>query len=246
MSAELIEQLQHQNMLLKRGLLGCGLAVALVCTMGAVSKDTKAKFTEIDVERINILDANGTQAIVLSNRARLPQPVMDGKTVPSNRNMPGMIFYNASGDELGGLIFDGKLDANGKPQGGMHLSMDRFGGDQQMALRHYENNGFMDTGLEVMDRGLQKEYGPLYDAWQAAPAGAEKDALRQRWVDAGGKQTTRMFIGKTKGKSSAVILADAKGMPRIMMTVTPEGKPNLMFLDDKGGVIQSLPEATKQ
>ncbi|RYZ88972.1 MAG: hypothetical protein EOP04_08080 [Proteobacteria bacterium] len=51
-----------------------------------------------------------------------------------------------------------------------------------------------------------------------------------------------MFVGKTRGKSSALILADGKGLPRIMMTVTEKGEPKLVFLDEKGGVLQSFPE----
>jgi hypothetical protein len=246
MHSELIQQLERQNRLLKRGLAGAGLALVLTCIVGAKAKEERVRFAEIDVERINIVNADGTPAVVLANRTRLPQAIQDGKVISSDRGqMPGLIFYNAKGDELGGLIFDGKLDANGKPRGGMHLSMDRFGGDQQLALRHEEGNGFMETGMEVLDRGLYNDYAPLYEAFQKAPPGAEKDALKKRWQDAGGQQTRRLFVGRTRGKSSAVILADAHGNPRIMMLVTPEGKPMLNFIDDKGEVIQSLPEFPK-
>jgi hypothetical protein len=85
-----------------------------------------------------------------------------------------MIFYNAAGHESGGLIFDGKLDANGKPNAGMHLSMDRFGGDMQWPFGHYENGGLMETGLNVHDRGLVKDNKALFEAMQKAPEGAER------------------------------------------------------------------------
>jgi hypothetical protein len=144
--------------------------------------------------------------------------------------------------ENGGLIFDGKLGANGKPEAGMHFSMDRFGGDQQLALGHYENGGTMESGLKVFDRGLAKDYQPLWDAYQKAAPGAEKEALLQRWKDAGGRQTSRLFVGKTRGQSSAVILADNQGRPRIMMTVAPDGQPALVFMDDAGKELQRLPQ----
>lgn len=124
----------------------------------------------------------------------------------------------------------------------MHFSMDRFGGDQQLALGHYEGNGTMETGLNIYDRGLHKEYGPLFEAYTSAPEGEEKARLRQRWIEAGGQQTKRVFVGKTRGKSSAVILADPQGRPRIMMLVSPDGSPMLNFMDEAGNVIQSLPE----
>jgi hypothetical protein len=240
-----VSQLQRQNRLLKLCLGVGAVALLALLLMGAKTNDERARFAEIDVERINIVNANGKVEMVLANRTRLPKAVINGKDMADDRQKPGIIFYNAAGDESGGLIFDGKLDANGKPNAGMHFSMDRFGGDQQLALGHYESGGFMETGLNVYDRGLAKDYQALFEAMQKAPEGAEKEALKKKWLDAGGAQTTRLFVGKTRGKSSAVILADAKGAPRIMMLVSPEGQPMLNFLDEKGQVIQSLPQPAK-
>ncbi len=243
MSPDLVLSLQKQNRLLKTALGLGGLVLTVV--LGVAASEARTRFTEIDVERINIIGKDGKRQLVLANRDRLPKAVVDGKEGGDDRGMPGLIFYNEAGDECGGLIWNGKLDAKGKPSSGMHFSMDRFGGDQQLALGHYEGNGFMDTGLNVYDRGLAKDYQPLWDAMAKAPAGPEKEALKAKWEAAGGRQTQRVFVGKTKGKSSAVILADAKGKPRIMMLVTPEGQPMLQFLDEKGAVTQSFPNAAK-
>ncbi len=244
MDQQLIAELKRQNRLLKGGLAIAGVGLLAMLTMAAKSPDERARFRQIDVERINIVNPDGKPAIVLANSRNLPAPIQDGKTIKSDRGqMPGLIFFNSLGDEVGGLIFDGKLDDKGRPKAGMHFSMDRFGGDQQVALSHYEGGGAMETGLNVFDRGLYKDYGALWDAYQAAAPGPEKEALKLKWQQAGGEQVKRLFVGRTRGQSSAVILADAKGRPKIMMLVTPEGKPQLNFLDDKGAIIQSLPAA---
>lgn len=201
-----------------------------------------ARFTEIDVERINIIGSDGRRQMVLSNRALFPNIIMNGKELDDQRNKSGMIFYNEVGDECGGLVFKGKLDENGKPDSGMHLSMDRFGGDQQLVLSHTESGGGMNTALVVYDRGLNADYGPFYEAMEKAPKGPEKEALKAKWEAAGGKQTSRVFVGKTKGKASAIILSDEKGRPRIRMTVSPQGEPCLQFVDENGKVMQTLPE----
>lgn len=245
MSQDLVLSLQRQNRLLKAGLSLGALAFTTALMVAAKPADTRGRFTELDVERINILSPDGKQELVLANRLRLPKAIVDGKEVGEKRGMPGLLFYNAQGDECGGLIYDGKLDPQGKPAAGMHFSMDRFGGDQQLALGHYEGGGTMETGLHVYDRGLAKEYSPLFEAYQKAQ-GPEKQALKEQWEAAGGRQTPRVFVGKTRGKSSALIMADAKGRPRIMMLVSPEGQPMLNFLDDKGQVVQSFPQAPKQ
>lgn len=180
----------------------------------ATSTDGRTRFSEIDVERINIMGPNGKPDMVIANRERLPQPIINGK-----------------------------LDENGKPDAGMHLSMDRFAGDQQISLGHDESGGTLESGLKVDDRGLPAEYSPLREAYDKAAPGPEKDALLKKWKEAGGQQTSRMFVGKTRGKSSAVVLAAADGKPRIMMLVTPEGKASLDFYDETGKVVQHFPQA---
>jgi hypothetical protein len=240
----LIEQLKRQNRLLKSGLGLAAGAFAVLLLTGATGTDGRARFTEIDVERINIMGPNGKPDLVIANRERLPAPIINGKQSTSRRGkVPGMIFYNAVGDENGGFVFDGKLDDKGKPAAGMHLSMDRFGGDQQVSLGHYEGGGTLESGLKIYDRGLHAEYSPLREAYDKAAPGPEKDALLQKWKEAGGQQTSRMFVGKTRGKSSAVILAAADGQPRIMMVVTPEGEASLDFYDKTGKVVQHFPQA---
>ncbi|RYZ79831.1 MAG: hypothetical protein EOP04_27045, partial [Proteobacteria bacterium] len=163
MTDDLIKHLRRQNQILK-----CLLATLLLIATSSIVIAAKTKpidvlkdFTEINVQRINIVSAAGRKTMVLSNAERFPDPVTDGKVTKRSGNVrPGIIFYNGIGDESGGLIFDGKLDKNGKPDAGMHFSMDRFGGDQQLALGQYENGGTMESGLSIFDRGVESEYKP--------------------------------------------------------------------------------------
>ena len=238
MNEDLIQSLKKQNQLLKLALWFSALILTTCLIVAA--KSSRTRFTEIDVERINIVSKDGNRELVIANRDRLPGVVMGGKESPDHRHVPGLIFYNTVGDECGGLIWHGKFNDKGQPDSGMHFSMDRFGGDQQLALGHYEEDGFMSTGLRVYDRGLEKDYGHLWDAMQKAPEGLSKQALTKQWEEAGGQQTPRVFVGKTRGKSSALILSDAQGRARIMMYVTPEGQSVFDFLDDQGKVVQSL------
>jgi hypothetical protein len=185
--------------------------------------------------------------MTISNRKMLPRAVADGKEWPEDRNMPGIIFFNDIGDECGGLIYSGFLDEKGNPKAAMHFAMDRFGGDQQVALGHYEGNGFMETGLNVYDCGLFKDLEPLLEALNKAEGEDEKRAARQKIRDSGLAQTQRAFVGKTRGKSSAVILSDTKGLPRIMMLVPPDGgEPSLKFYDASGKVVYVIPPASEE
>jgi len=240
MDAELAN-LKTQNRLLK-----VGIAVGALLFIFVAADKATSRFKEIDVERINVVSPEGRREMVISNRKLLPKAVIDGKEAGEDRNMPGMLFYNDVGDECGGLIFNGKLDAKGKPDSGMHFSMDRFGGDQQLALGHYEDNGFMETGLNIYDRGLHKDYAPLFEALEKAGSKEEKGEIMRKLEAAGGMQVPRLFAGKTRDKASAVVLADAKGLPRIMMLVTPAGEAQMMFFNEAGEVVYSLPPKQEQ
>jgi hypothetical protein len=66
----------------------------------------KTRFTEVDVERINVVDKNGKLKMVISNSERQHPGVVDGKTYPRTRPA-GILFFNEKGDECGGLAFKG-------------------------------------------------------------------------------------------------------------------------------------------
>ena len=63
---------------------------------------------EIKVERINVVDANGTLRMVISNKDRMHPGVFDGRMMDRPRPVAGMIFFNDEGDEAGGLAYTGR------------------------------------------------------------------------------------------------------------------------------------------
>ena len=50
----------------------------------------------------------------------------------------------------------------------------------------------------------------------------------------------RLFVGKSRDRASIVMLQDAKGMPRLMLKVDPDGAASIEFLDDQGKVARSI------
>jgi hypothetical protein len=83
----------------------------------------KNRFTEIGVERINIIEKDGKLKMVISNGERQHPGVVDGKML-SRKRPPGMLFFNEKGDECGGLSFDGN-QKDGKANAGALLAFDR-------------------------------------------------------------------------------------------------------------------------
>src|SRR5258706_12394240 len=86
-----------------------GYALVMTALLGTVSVAAfrqaaqKTKFTEIDVERINVVEPDGKLRLVISNRARSIGPIYKGKPFGyPGGTRPGLIFFNDEGTENGG------------------------------------------------------------------------------------------------------------------------------------------------
>ena len=114
------------------------LAATLLPLTGLLFAFNKpVRFSEISVERLNLVERDGTVKMIMNNQERFPQGVtIDGKHLDFKREHPGMLFYNTKGEECGGLIFGGRRDSAGKVSAGGHFSLDRFGQDQVIALNY--------------------------------------------------------------------------------------------------------------
>ena len=199
------------------------------------------KIDELTVQRLNVVDANGTLRFVLSNKDRMHPGVMDGVTINRPRPVAGMLFFNDEGDEVGGLTFTGTDDNGRRANAG--LMFDQLKQDQTVGITYNEANGQRSAGLQVWDRSEQ----PLSDLIKglneanALPEGAARDeaikAVRAK-APAGPR---RVFVGKNADKAATVSLADANGKPRLVMTVGADGAASIDFLDADGKTVQRLP-----
>lgn len=206
------------------------------------SQNKKQKFEEIDVERINIVEKDGKLKMVISNRERQTPVIVDGKTLqPEGGRSPGIVFFNEKGDEIGGLLFRGNTGAGQLSS----LTFDKFRGDQTIALQHLENsNGDYFAGLSFNDINIPTvEMVAKMDAIKLLPTEAARNAAFKEMKERGELVVNRLSVGKGRDKSAFMSLSDAKGKPRIKISVAANGTPKIDFLDDAGKVTHSLPEA---
>jgi hypothetical protein len=206
---------------------------------------SREKFTEIDVERLNVREKNGQLLMVVANSERMPDPVINGKTFKTERPA-GMLFYNGLGDENGGLVFTA-IEGGGK-YGAYHgLSFDKYKQAQAMALVYNDHSGKYRAGLQIWDRPEI----PLVDILtrreeinKMPESEAKTSALKK--LDEENFSPTRVYVGKNAEKESEVTLYDGNGKARIKMSVSAEGTPKLDFLDAGGKVTYSLPNDAKK
>jgi hypothetical protein len=227
-------------------------AVAALLFLSAFSaQPSPQRIDELTVQRLNVVDANGTLRFVLSNKDNMHPGVMDGVTINRPRPVAGMLFFNDEGDEVGGLTYTGTDDlspealargGNGR-RANAGLMFDQLKQDQTIGISYSEGNGQRTAGLQVWDRPDQ----PLSDlikglnAANALPEGpAREDAVKAVRASAQ-PGPRRVFVGKNADKAATVSLADANGKPRLVMIVGADGNASIEFLDADGKAVQRIP-----
>jgi hypothetical protein len=225
-----------------------------VATTSAFKKSGNQRFSEIDVERINIIEKDGTVKMIITNVDRFP----NGNTIINNRptnetrkKRSGMLFFNEDGIECGGFIYDGEKKADGHSSG-LSLTYDQYDGDQVMQLLTEDyskgDERFVASSLVFNDRAkketqlktmeIAKELEELKRTNPELVRQKYKQYIEQELI--GG--TPRVMLGKTRSENNGLFLFDDKGAPRAMFYVDKENNAKLDFFNDKGEVIASFPE----
>lgn len=200
------------------------------------------KIDELTVQRLNVVDANGTLRLVLSNKDRMHPGVMDGVTINRPRPVAGLLFFNDEGDEVGGLAYSGQ-ERDGQRRASAQLAFDQFKQDQTVAISYTEADGQRSAGLQVWDRSdthLSELIRKLNDA-NAIQDAAERDKAVKAARATAPPGPRRVFVGKNGDRSATVSLADAAGKPRLVLKVDADGTASIDFLDDTGKTVQRLP-----
>ena len=218
--------------------------VMVVLATAAFRQTAPQKFDEINAQRINIVDADGTLRMVISNKDRMHPGVMDGKTIDRPRPVAGMLFFNDEGDEVGGLTYTGR-EANGTRQANAGLMFDQLKQDQTIGFTYSEGNGRRSAGLQVWDRSDTVRLSELIEKLNAANKiedATQRDAEIAKIRATAPPGPRRLFIGKNSERAATVSLADANGKPRLTLTVDATGNPRIEFLDEQGKVVARVPE----
>jgi hypothetical protein len=199
----------------RRVLVAWNIALTLaVIAIGMVAARARGtRFTEISVERIDVVDANGTRRMAITNRDRLPNVVIDGKEgARSDRAVQpaGIVLYDEQGNEAGGLA------TTGLPNGahGSMLVLD-YGRSEAIGILQRRTASSHETALVLSD----------------PPRPGDPDH---------GGGTPRISVA-TADRVSAIELRDTRGKPRIRLAVDATDRPSITILDPAGQVVSQLP-----
>src|SRR5438094_3163899 len=207
------EQLQREIRRLRRTTATAVLLLIVVTASAFMQARARTKFDEIDVERINVREPDGTLRLTLSNHARLPEAVVGGKAYPvrggTGVQSAGLIFFNDEGNENGGLVWTGRRNDKGY-RASATLTFDQFDQDETLALGYGDQNRRREAGLTVLDRS-DEPMQPIAESLMAIRTMSEGPAKQSRMAKfqqegaaRGLFGAPRFFAGKLPDRSSTV------------------------------------------
>ncbi len=222
------------------GVLTIVFAVTVLCGYAALRSES---FDQLNVHRINLVEPDGTPRLILSDRAEFPGMFMRGKEYPrpDRRDLAGLLFMNDEASEMGGLVWSGLKDKDGKVQNHAHLSFDQYEQDQIFVI---------DSGREDQDKFSAIRIGERgdYPIQQTVDASSQINKLPKEQQAAEWKKffathtgdADRIYLGRSPDKSASLRIKDEQGRNRIIIRVDAGGNPVIQFLDEDGKVSKEI------
>ncbi|WP_109435084.1 MULTISPECIES: hypothetical protein [Aquimarina] len=202
-------------------------------------------FKEIQAERLSIIGADKNLYIAISNPEKQALATTHG--VPNNpgsdRDLPGIIFFNRVGDEVGGIYYDGTDDENFAG-----ITFDQQKNDQIMAIMkdEYIEKGEWKRwyGMFFRERSDSIRVQKLYDQFLERTklmTKQEKDneyLKFKKYLDSE-INIYRMFLGREESKNTGLFIYDSKGNERIKIYVDKFDNTRFDILDKDGNKINA-------
>ena len=227
-------------------------AIMTILLLFAFKTNENQKFGTIDVERINIVEADGTVKMIITNVAQFPngETIINDKPINKNRKKrSGMLYFNEDGLECGGLIYDGAKNENGH-NSGLSLTYDRYDGDQVMQLLTTDeargDERRVRSALTFSDRSAnvsREEHNKIFAEIESIK---DKKLRRQKRKEYNAQGliggTPRILLGKARGQKNGLFLFGDNGKRKGNFYVDKNNNVKLEVYDDEGNVTNSWPE----
>lgn len=211
-------------------------------------------FDTISVQRINIVEPDGTIRMVISNNNRIPGIIVHGHEYADYggrkaQTTAGMLFYDADATESGGLTFGGHKAADGSISRFGHLSFDRYNQDQMFSIDAADDGRNNASTVRMLDQPTWsiEEYLQLLDRIQNLPPD-QQEAAKQKFFESHppGIGTRTLLSNETypdapTQSQNGLDLRDSTGHDRTHLRIDSNANPTLQFLDQNGSVTNTYP-----
>src|SRR5690606_9102857 len=225
--------MKNSNLFLKIYAITLTFILAFFVIYGFKSGDSKHKFDEITVKRINIVEPDGKLTMVISNSEKQHPGMFNGEPITERSRPPGIIFFNEEQDEVGGLIYHGNKDDGAE----MVISFDQYKNDQVMQLLYQRNDdGKQKYGMNLWDRSevvtlpvLIKTMDSLEKEGISDPLEIQK--ILEKINNGNSIAAQRMFTGKNFEDHVGLFIKDEFGKDRIQIYIDENNNPQFLIYD---------------
>ncbi len=223
--------------------LAFAFCVYLLLTNRPLTHGT-VEFDRIRVHRIDLVEADGTQRLIISDRDNFPGSFFHGKEAPrpDRKDSAGLLMLDDEGTEDGGLIFSGRM-VNGRPVTAGHLSFDQYGQDQTVSLSRSEEDGSTVSDLVISDQPNWPLTPDTIAEFMRVKGMPDSAAKQSAWNELLQKYPTghaRAILRRAEDTSVGLTLNDSGGRARMRLRVSSNGESKIEFLDAAGHVVKDI------
>jgi hypothetical protein len=212
-----------------------------------------ARFDTITVQRINVVEPDGTLRMVLTNNKKIPAIIVEGHeysdfTGRRGSTEAGIYFYDAKATEAGGLTWGGPHPTSGIKRWG-HLAFDRFNQDQMFSLLTRDDGTNFFTQLRTIDQPNWNiaEYLQLEERIKDLPEAEQTAARNEFWqthAQGAGIRTllsSENYPDAPASSRNVLLFNDPARQNRTRLGIDSQGVGALEFLDPTGTVTHKYP-----
>ncbi len=214
--------------------------LGIVCFLGYQHVKSQEIPKELQVERLSIVGPDGNLYVSISNPEQQALATTHG--VPhypdSKRDLPGLIFFNRVGDEVGGIYYDGNDEESFSG-----ITFDQQKNDQILAIMkdEYKHGDEWKRwyGMFLRERSDSIRVKTLFeqlkeDIKDLGEEEKQKAYLKfKKYIDSE-INVYRMFLGREENKNVGLFLYDSKGKERIKIYVDTLDVPRITIIDTLG------------
>ncbi|MDW9379726.1 hypothetical protein [Chryseobacterium sp. JV558] len=234
-----MEKLIREVRILKIYAVVLTILCAMFFFLAFKNSSSNERFKEIDVERINIVEKDGTLKMVISNKERQHPGLVNHKQMKPREREAGLIFFNSMGDECGGLVYDGD-----EKESGMAYSVDQRNTDQIMQLQYSESAGNDKKrvyGLKLWDRPDDFLLEDIIKAGDSIKKINNPEASKKAFAklqEKGKLGYERFFAGKMANGDVGIFIRDTKGKVRLKVYIDKNNQTHIEKLDENGNPVK--------
>jgi hypothetical protein len=222
------------------GVLTIVFVVTVLCGFAALRSQS---FDQLTAHRINFVEPDGTPRLIISDRAEFPGMFMRGKEYPrpDRRDLAGMLFINDEASEMGGLVWSGLKDKDGKVQNHAHLSFDQYEQDQIFVIDSGRDDQDTFSAIRIGERGDYPIQQEIDASVQINKLPKDRQAAEwKKFLATHTGDADRIYLGRSPDKSASLRIKDEQGHNRLIIRVDAGGNPVIQFLNEGGKISKEI------